>query len=263
MKITPYIYITIFFLSVFSCKPKQNMVYMSNHNPEQEISQAKFNGLQIQEGDQLMILVSALDEIAVRPFNLNTMNKSNAEVQGTGNQYAQPSEYMVNEDGMINFPVLGEVAVKGMTKKQVKIELENKLKRYLVDPMVSIQLKNFNINVIGEVKNPGQKKSETEKINIFQALALAGDMTEYGDRTKVKLIRAQDGAADLTVNLDLSNSEIVNSPYYYLQQNDILYVEPDSNKQIASNNNPNRSLWFQMGGVALALATLVISLTRN
>lgn len=239
------------------------MVYMSNHNEDQEISQAKYNGLYIQEGDQLLILVSALDEIAVRPFNLSTMNKTNAEVQGTNNQYTQPSEFSVNSEGNINFPVIGEIYVKGMTKQQLKTDLENRLKRYLADPLVSVNLKNFNISVLGEVKNPGQKSSTTEKLNVFQALALAGDMTEYGDRTKVKLIRAQEGAADQVVNLDLSHSGIVNSPFYYMQQNDILYIEPDANKQIAANTNPNRSLWFQIGGAALAIATLVISLTSK
>ncbi len=236
------------------------MVYMSNSNSEQEIAQAKFQGLHIQEGDQLLILVSALDEIAVRPFNLNTMNKVGSE-SSSGSQ-VQPSEYVVMTDGYINFPVLGRIFVKGMTQSQLQDELESRLKTYLTDPMVSIALKNFNISVLGEVKNPGQKTSQTQKINLFQAIALAGDMTESGDRTKVKLIRSQESGQDLVVNLDLANSSIVSSPYYYLQQNDILYVEPDMNKQIAANSNPNRNLWFQVGGVAIALATLIISLTR-
>ncbi len=238
------------------------MVYMSNSNSEQEIAQAKFQGLHIQEGDQLLILVSALDEIAVRPFNLNTMNRTGSESQAAAQNVGQPSEYVVMTDGYINFPVIGRIFVKGMTQSQLQDELENRLKTYLTDPMVSIGLKNFNISVLGEVKNPGQKTSQTQKINLFQAIALAGDMTEYGDRTKVKLIRSQESGQDLVVNLDLAGSNIVNSPYYYLQQNDILYVEPDRNKQIAANTNPNRGLWFQVGGIAIALATLIISLTR-
>lgn len=247
-------------LFVQSCKPKANMVYMSNNNPEQEIAQAKFQGLHIQEGDQLLILVSALDEIAVRPFNINTMTKSNEEVKGTSN--ATPSEYTVSADGTINFPVLGEVYVKGMTHQQLRADLEGRLTRYLTDPMVSVTLKNFNVSVLGEVKSSGQHTSTTQKLNVFQALALAGDMTDYGDRTKVKLIRAQEGLPDMVVNLDLSSSNITASPYYYLQQNDILYVEPDTNRQIAANSNPNRNLWFQIGSVVLAVAGLVIGLTR-
>lgn len=260
MKLLKYGILAVLFICFYSCKPKENMVYMSNHNPEQEIAAAKFQGLHIQEGDQLLILVSALDEIAVRPFNLNTMTKTNDEVQGTTN--ATPSEYTVDSDGNINFPVLGDVYVKGMTHQQLTSDLEGRLTRYLTDPMVSVSLKNFNVSILGEVQSPGQKTSQTQKLNLFQALALAGDMTQYGDRTRVKLIRAQEGAADHVTNLDLSRSDIVNSPYYYLQQNDIIYVEPDANRQVSANSDPNTGLWFQIGGVVLAVAGLVIGLTR-
>ena len=236
------------------------MVYMSKNNQEQEITQAKFAGNLIQEGDQLLILVSALDDIAVRPFNLTTMSATNTEGGSGGG--ATSSEYVVNADGYINFPVLGTLFVKGMTHQQLRTDLEGRLKRYLTDPLVSISLKNFNISVLGEVKNPGQHSSTNQKVNIFQALALAGDMTQSGDRTKVKLIRAQEGTPDMVVNLDLSNSGITSSPYYYLQQNDILYVEPDEFKQIEANSNPNVNRWIQYGGVALGVITLIISLVR-
>lgn len=233
---------------------------MSNANPQQEIAEYKFMGNHIQEGDELLILVSALDEIAVSPFNLSTMNKSNSEMKTS--EPVRPSEYVVNSDGYINFPVLGEISAKGKTNQELRKDLESRLKEYLVDPLVSVTLKNFNISILGEVKNPGQKTSTTQKINIFQALALAGDMTENGDRTKVKLIRAQEGAADQTINLDLANANVTSSPYYYLQQNDILYVEPDTNKQISANTNPNRNLWFQIGGAALGVITVIIALIR-
>lgn len=262
MKKTIITYIILLSVTLLSCRPKQNMVYMSKHNMEEEINQAKFQGLNIQEGDVLLILVSALDEIAVKPFNLNTTNKVGSE-SGTGiNQYVQPSEYLVNEEGNIYFPVLGNVYVKGMTQVQLKQDLESRLKRYLSDPMVSITLKNFNVSVLGEVKQPGQKESVSQKVNIFQALGLAGDMTDYGDRTNVKLIRTQDDGADQIVQIDLTRSDIVSSPYYYMKQNDILYVQPDKNKQVQANTNPNRALTFQIIGALLTAGTLIIALTR-
>ncbi|WP_228379070.1 polysaccharide biosynthesis/export family protein [Chryseobacterium piperi] len=235
---------------------------MSQHNMEQEIAQAKFQGLHIQESDVLLILVSALDENAVKPFNLNTVNRVGSEAPNGVNQYVQPSEYLVNEEGYINFPVLGNVYAKGMTQVQLKNDLESRLKRYLTDPLVTITLKNFNVSVLGEVKNPGQKESATQKLNIFQALSLAGDMTDFGNRTKVKLIRTGDDGTDQVINLDMSRSDIVNSPYYYMKQNDVLYVEPDQNKQIQANSNPNRALTFQIIGSVLTAAAIVISLTR-
>lgn len=248
-------------ITLLSCKPKQNMVYMSKSNMEEEVAKAKFQGLHIQEGDVLLILVSALDEAAVKPFNLNTANKVGSEGNSM-NQYVQPSEYLVNEEGYINFPVLGSIYTKGMTQIQLKQDLESRLKRYLTDPLVTITLKNFNVSVLGEVKAPGQKESLSQKINVFQALGLAGDMTDFGDRTNVKLIRTQDGGNDEVVNLDLTRADIVSSPYYYMKQNDILYVQPDKNKQIQANSNPNRALTFQIIGTLLTAATLIIALKR-
>ncbi|MDR6370463.1 polysaccharide export outer membrane protein [Chryseobacterium bernardetii] len=236
---------------------------MSKHNMEEEVAKAKFQGLHIQEGDVLLILVSALDEIAVKPFNLNTANKVGSDGSRGINQYVEPSQYLVNEEGYISFPVLGNVYTKGMTQVQLKQELESRLKRYLTDPLVTITLKNFNVSVLGEVKEPGQKESVSQKINIFQALGLAGDMTDFGDRTNVKLIRTDDSGTDQIVNIDLTRSDVVSSPYYYMKQNDILYVQPDKNKQVQANSNPNRALTFQIIGALLTAGTLIIALTRK
>ncbi|WP_284460676.1 polysaccharide biosynthesis/export family protein [Chryseobacterium sp.] len=262
MKRTIITYLVLLSVTLLSCKPKQNMVYISKNNMEEEVTRAKFQGLHIQEGDILLILVAALDETAVKPFNLNTINKVGGEGNTGINQYVQPSEYLVNDEGYISFPVLGNVYAKGMTQIQLKQELESRLKRYLTDPMVSITLKNFNVSILGEVKEPGQKQSVSQKINIFQALGLAGDMTDFGDRTHVKLIRTGDDGMDQVVNVDLSRSDIVNSPYYYMKQNDILYVQPDKNKQVQANTNPNRALTFQIIGALLTAGTLIIALTR-
>lgn len=240
---------------------------MANNNFEKEVSQAKYLGLHIQEGDRLQILVSAFDEIAVRPFNIPTMSgtgNAGAENNAGSTTTSNPSEYTVNSDGTILFPVLGSIYCKGMTKEQLKQDIESRLKRYLTDPMVRITLANFNFSVLGEVKSPGQKTSMTERLNLFQALALAGDVTYDGNKTNVKLIRYSDEQAkDVVISLDLSEASIVNSPYYYLQQNDILYIEPDRNKQIAEHRNSNVDQWIKYGGVGLGILTLIISLTRK
>lgn len=262
-KTTIITYLILLSVTLLSCKPKQNMVYMSSqHNMEQEVAQAKFLGLQIQQGDVLLILVSALDENAVKPFNLNTVNKVGSESQTGINQYSQPSEYIVNDEGYINFPVLGNIYAKGMTQIQLKDDIETRLKRYLLDPLVTVTLKNFNVSIIGEVKIPGQKQSVSQKLNVFQALSLAGDMTDFGDRKNVKIIRTGDDGAEQVINLDMSREDIVSSPYYYMKQNDVLYVQPDKNKQVQANSNPNRALTFQIIGALLTAGTLIIALTR-
>ncbi|WP_027377382.1 polysaccharide biosynthesis/export family protein [Kaistella palustris] len=257
----PYIILLLLF---FSCKPKQNIVYMSNNNFEQEVSQAKFSGLHIQEGDKLQIQVSAFEEIAVRPFNRSSMPSTGTAADAAGGGSASASEYIVGADGTIIFPVLGPVYCKGMTKKQLKDDLESRLRRYLTDPMVTITLTNFSISVLGEVGSPGQKTSSSEKLNIFQAIALAGDLTYDANRTNVKLIRTSEATGkDEVVSLDLSEASIRNSPYYFLQQNDILYVEPDKNKQVSVNNDSATDKWIKYGGVGLGILTLIITLTRK
>ena len=258
----------LFFLLIISlvtsCKPKQNMIYMSNNNFQQEVSQARYEGLRIQEGDMLEIIVTALDDLAVKPFNRTTMQRTGEEGNAGGNARLGDNQYQVTSDGYISFPVLGNVYCKGMTKQQLKTELDTRLKQYLTDPVVTVRHLNFNISILGDVGSPGQKTSSTERLNIFQALALAGDMRDSANRTNVKLIRySEESGKDITYTLDLSEASIVNSPYYYLQQNDILYVEPDKNKQIAANTtNPNRGLFLQLMGVVLGLVTFVIALAR-
>ena len=255
--------LTVFLL--FSCKPKKNIVYLSNNNFEQEVSQAKYSGLHIQEGDKLQILVSAFDDIAVRPFNLSSMSSTASAASGkVSGASSAPSEYVVTSEGQIIFPVLGAVYCKGMTKEQFKADLESRLKRYLTDPLVNVTLTNFNFSILGEVASPGQKTSPTEKLNILQAMALSGDIKYEGNKTNVKLIRySEEEAKDKVISLDLSEASIVNSPYYYLQQNDILYVEPDRNKQISVNGNSSLDQWIKYGGVGLGLLTLIFTLTRK
>jgi len=240
------------------------MIYMGNNNFEQEVSQARYEGLRIQEGDMLEIIVAALDNLAVKPFNKTTMPMTGEDGNITASGRLGNNEYQVTSEGYIPFPVLGNLYCKGMTKQQLKAELETRLKQFLIDPLVTVRLVNFNISVLGDVRSPGQKTSSTERLNVLQALALAGDMNDSANRTKVKLIRySEESMKDITYALDLSEASIVNSPYYYLQQNDILYVEPDRNKQIAANTtNPNRALFLQILGVVLGLITFVIALAK-
>lgn len=237
------------------------MVYLEKEISNEEIiAQAKYSGLQIQEGDVIEINVNGYDELSVRPFNLSTMNRTGEESATTRTTF-QGSEYTVNNDGEINFPTLGKIYVKGKTQQQLVDDMQNRLRDYLRDPLVTVILKNFSISVLGEVKSPGQVTSKTEKLNVFQALALSGDMTPYGDRTRVKLIRNVDGT-DHIVMLDVSDQRIVNSPYYYLQQNDILYVEPDKRRQVATNQDPNRGLYFQLIGTAITVISFIIAISK-
>lgn len=263
-KITNIFLLTTLMIGAISCKPKENMVYMEKQMTEldQEVKQAVFLGSYLQSGDLLDIKVTAFDDYAVRPFNLHSMNHA-GNITDVQNQNAQttPQGYLVDNEGYIIFPVLGKILVQNMTMSQLRENLESRLLEYLTDPMVSIRQLNFNITVLGEVQKPGQYTSSSDKVTIFQALGMAGDMTPGGERTRVKLLRNENGI-DHTYVVNLTDNQITSSPYYYMQQNDVLYVEPDKNSQIAANSNPNRNLWFQIGGAALGVLSLIIGLTR-
>lgn len=256
------IFLLLIFFLAFSCKPKKNMIYMSNNNFENEVNKARYTGLKIKEGDVLQIQVSAFDEIAVKPFNLSSMATTNNPEDG-GSAGAS-GQYMVTPDGYVVMPVLGRVYCMGMTKRQLQEDLEERLKVYLTDPRVDIKLTNFNFSVLGAVGSPGQKTSPNEKINLFQAIAIAGDMSASANKTSVKLMRySQETQKDTLIALDFSDASIVKSPYYYLQQNDILYVEPDKTAQIAANvANPNRTLFLQLLAVGLSFVVFITRFTN-
>ena len=256
------IFLLLLLVLAFSCKPKQNMIYMSNHNFTEEVNQARYTGLKIKEADVLEIKVSAFDEIAVKPFNLTTMTTtSNPDTESSA---AAAGQYVVSSEGYVVMPVLGRIFCMGMTKKQLELDIEERLKVYLTDPRVDVTLTNFSISVLGAVSSPGQKTTNNEKLNLFQAMALAGDMLPAADRTNVKLLRySEQSQKDTLISLDFSERSIINSPYYYLQQNDIIYVEPDRNAQIAANTtNPNRSLYLQLIALTVSVLVAVIAFTK-
>jgi polysaccharide export outer membrane protein len=146
--------------------------------------------------------------------------------------------YLVDERGFINFPILGEIQLAGLTKAEATETLAAKLNEHVKRPIVSIRFLNFKVTVLGEVNRPSSFNIHSDNVNIFEALGLAGDMTVYGKRENVLLIREKENIRT-TARLNLNDKEILNSPYFYLQQNDIIYVEPDEAK--ASQTNVKRS----------------------
>lgn len=243
-----------------SCKPKQNMVYMENKqfSAEAQVKKAIFEGSHLQSGDLLDIKVTAFDDNAVRPFNLSTMTQAGNSTEYLPSQAQATVGYLVSNEGFIHFPVLGKINVQNKTMSELRDVLEQRLLEYLTDPMVSVRQLNFNITVLGEVKKPGQYTSPSNKVTLLQALGMAGDMTDNGDRTKVKLVRHENGS-DNTYNIDFTDQNITSSPFYYLQQNDVLYVQPDENKKIIAGNNPNRTLIFSIIGSGVAIISILIS----
>jgi|SRR5690606_32727347 len=244
-----------------SCAEQRNLVYFSDIQQNETFQQAITNAHEpkIQEGDILSITVSTLDPTSNALFN------TGAVIQGQSSQLSSSNAagstnlgkegYRVGNDGNINFPVIGKINLKGLTLTQAHEKMRNEINEYVKEPIVNIRYMNFKVTVIGEVNKPTTFTSDKEQINVLEALGMAGDMTAYGKRENVLVIREVEGKREMA-RLNLNSSNAFQSPYFYLQQNDIVYVEPSENKERQVSRNPNALPIF----VSLAsIITIVIS----
>ncbi|GAA4440167.1 polysaccharide biosynthesis/export family protein [Pontibacter saemangeumensis] len=249
--------------TLFSCN-KRNLAYFSDV-PEQAIYRENIKNTiepTIQTDDILGITVSSSNPESNVLFNTSGGGRSVARAMGGAMTYeenAVNSGYLVDASGYIDFPVLGRVKVGGLTKQQVKAKLISELNRYVKEPTVNIRFLNFRVTVIGEVKNPNTFTIPSEKINMLEALGLAGDMTPYGKRDNVLLIREVDGVRSLT-RVNLNSKDVLNSPHFYLQQNDVLYVEPNKIKEAQATTN-TRIVSYILS--AISVTTLIIYRLSN
>jgi polysaccharide export outer membrane protein len=243
----------------------RNLVYFSDIS-EADMYSVRFSEMvqpKIQRDDLLRIVVSSASEESNILFNVGVM-ETGADARLTQAQRALNEGYLVDEEGEINFPVLGKVKLEGLTKTQAIDLLTERVSEYVVDPIVNIRFINFKITVIGEVNRPSTLVVPTEKVSLLEALGLAGDMTMYGKRENVLIIRETEGERKAT-RVNLNSKEFLDSPYYYLQQNDVVYVEPDRIKAIQASTN-QRSLTVIGITTSLMLAlifNLRIYLERN
>lgn len=210
--------------------------------------------------DLLTITVSATDPEAVKPFNLTVPSLTT----GTST-YSQPSlqAYLVDNNGQINFPVMGMITLSGLTKREAEMKITDLLGKYLKEPpVVTVNFVNYKISVLGEVARPNTFTIINEKVNIFEALAMAGDMTIYGKRDNVKIIREDENGNQNVIVLDLNDPSVIYSPYYFLQQNDVVYVEPNQTKAKSSEIGSATSLWISGTSILISLAGLLVNIFR-
>lgn len=241
-------------LSVSSCAPRAKIAYMQNIESLGSATDHTFES-KVQPDDLLLIIVSADDPEAVVPFNLTTRMTSNPENPGMGGQQSQQL-YLVDSQGYIDFPSLGRLKLGGLTRSQVMDTLQSKLNPYLKNPILNFRITNYKIVVEGEVARPGVHRIASERITLLEALALSGDLTIYGKRDNILVIREQDGQRT-HARVDITKSDFINSPYYYLSQNDVVYVEPNKTRVNASVVGPN----ITVGLTALSLVITIIALT--
>lgn len=242
--------IVIVILTISSCASKKELVYFQGD--QQSTTKYEEYIPKIQSSDMLAISVSAADIKATEPFNQQSVYQVNSGVQN--NPYAKV--YTVDENGYINYPLIGNVKVGGLTRTEAENELKAKISKYIVNPGVNINFTNFRISVLGEVAKPGNFTIPSERVSILDALGMAGDLTINGVRKNIMVIREQNGQKQ-TYNVDLTSKEILNSPVYYLAQNDVVYVEPNNAKISSSKFTPNYSLWISVAGVIISVIAVI------
>jgi polysaccharide export outer membrane protein len=243
----------VFICLLFSCAPKERLVYFQGIENMGKANSSEIYQPRLQPDDLLLIIVSAPDPEAAAPYNLVTYSSvDNGERANTGLRY---QTYLIDHEGNIEFPVLGSLKIGGLTKGEAINKLKNELKKYINSPIVNMRIMNFKFSVMGEVARPGAYNIQTERITLPEALSMAGDLTIYGDRKHVLVVRDDAGERTSTI-VDITDSAFVNSPFYYLDQNDVVYVQPNQTKVNSSVVGPN----ITVGISALSLIITVFAI---
>ena len=249
-----------------ACQSYKKVPYFQNVEVVNEVEQQeKLYDAKIMPKDLLTIVVSCTNPELAIPFNLTVASNAGIAVSTSSYVTTQPvlQPYLVDNEGNINFPVLGELKLGGLTKREAEQLIIDKLKPYMKEtPIVTVRMVNYKISVIGEVTRPGTFTISNEKVNLLEALAMAGDMTVYGLRDNVKLIREDANGKQQIVTLDLNKAETILSPYYWLQQNDIVYVTPNKAKARNSDVGNSTSLWFSATSILVSVVSLLVNILK-
>ena len=251
-------------LMLGSCGSTKDVPYFQNAETV-DLSKSSFlYDARIMPKDQLTITVSTINDEAAAPFNMTVPTPYSVNTRST---YSQPmlQSYLVDNNGMINFPIVGELKVGGLTKAEAEHMIAGKIQPYINEsekPIVTVRIPGYQISVIGEVARPGTFTVSREKITVLEALAQAGDLTIYGQRKNVQLIR-EDATGRKSIHiLDLTDANLVNSPYYYMQQNDVINVTPNKVKAQNSSVGSMTTLWFSATSILISLTSLLYNILK-
>ncbi|HRN99265.1 MAG TPA: polysaccharide biosynthesis/export family protein, partial [Flavobacterium sp.] len=247
LKLTGRLVLVAFFAILLqSCGSRREMVYANNIQDKAYEQVTQYEPV-LQPDDLLTIQVLGENQEVTVPFNLPEMGQNDSE-------YRNIRTYLIDNQGYIDFPVLGRVKLSGLTRTEAREKLVKMLSEYIVNPTVNFRIVNYKVSVLGEVLRPGNYNSQGERITLLEALGLAGDLTIYGRRDNILLIRETEGKKEHT-RINLADAGFIDSPYYYLKQNDIIYVEPNKTKIHTSRIGPDIYLIFS--GISV-LTTLFV-----
>ena len=248
---------------LFSCKPRTELVYYQNIDALAAAEKANTYEIKIQPDDLLMIVVSAEDPESALPFNLTTisvpsaMNVNNGSVITARGQESMQS-YLVDAKGFIDFPVLGRLKVGGLSRTELMQMMEGKISKYIKNPIINIRLMNFKVSVQGEVTLPGTYPIHSDRVTLIEALSMAKDLTIYGKRDNILIIREVNGVKSYN-RVDITKADFINSPFYYLAQNDVVYVEPNKTRINGAAVGANTGVIISVTSLLITVITLIVT----
>lgn len=250
-------FLSLLFL-FYACASKQDIVYYQNIDRIPSQQNANNYEIKIRPDDLLSIIVSAEDpEIAI-PFNLHTVSVTTPSRQDLYRGQETMQLYLVDSSGNIEFPVLGKLNVGGLTRTEVQKMLYDKIAVYIKNPIINFRIMNFKVSVQGEVTLPGTYTVSSERITLIEALSMAKDLTIYGKRDNILIIREIDGVKTYN-RVDITKADFINSPFYYLAQNDVIYVEPNKNKINGAAVGPNTGVLISITSLIITIITLIVT----
>ncbi|MDO4225537.1 MAG: polysaccharide biosynthesis/export family protein [Bergeyella zoohelcum] len=250
---------------IFQGKKKDNELnYLKNiEEIAVQASQKNVSAI-LQEGDRLIISVSAKDLDVVRPFNQNYSSSDmvqSTQISGNTPQQGQTTDagpsYYVDNGGNIMYPYLGAISAKGKTTEELRDEITSKLRKYIIDPVVNARLVNYKITVLGEVTKPGEYTVTDGRVTLLSALGMAGDLTIYGKRDDVLVVRNIDGEIHKE-RINLADASFINSPYYHLKQGDVIYVSSNKTRERTAKLDPNNGIYISVASIIVTILALII-----
>ena len=251
----------MFVVLLGSCASKKDIIYYQDI--DSMVDQGKLNSYEIklQPDDLLSIIVSAEDPEIAAPFNLKSVTLQSAEKLDLVGGQITMQLYLVDSDGNIDFPVLGKLKVSGLTRTEILNLFQDRIGNYIKNPIINLRIANFKVSVQGEVKAPGSYPISSERITLIEALTMAGDLSIFGKRNNILIIREIDGVKSYN-RVDISKSSFMNSPFYYLKQNDVVYVEPNRSQVNGAAIGPNTGVIISIASILITLVTLILTSTK-
>ncbi|TCP22944.1 polysaccharide export outer membrane protein [Tenacibaculum skagerrakense] len=250
------IILIVLMVALSSCVSKKDITYFQNDIIEQANVSNSYKTV-FKPDDLLQITISALDFEAVKSFNLPAVSFASTTDRAVGTP--QQQSYLIDNEGFIDFPVIGKIKIGGLTREESISMLKSKLDPdYVKNPTINIRIANYTVTVLGDVRNPGTYTIPNERITLLEAIGLAGDLNITGKRNTVKVFREIDGKK-LKFDVDLRSNKIFTSPVYYLQQNDLVYVDQNRSSSQDAAFNRNTGLFVSIGSI---IVSLIAVLTR-